>query len=121
MKTKDLIKFLNEADPSGELECVVENRDIYHIEKLPGYYDGAAKIILRDYDKKSYTDPNCGLSNVCGMKITKNNYKIQIKTYGIDDMLLDNPDYSIIDDYGNDYTDKKIEEMRNGTYWDENK
>ena len=41
MKTKDLIKKLNEIDPGGDMEVCIENRDICgSIYSLPAYYDG---------------------------------------------------------------------------------
>ena len=40
MKTADLIRRLQEADPTGELECVAGGEDVYFVQRLPMYYDG---------------------------------------------------------------------------------
>jgi hypothetical protein len=45
MKTKDLIKKLQEADPSGEEQCCIENSDIWDVIVEPAYYDGALVVI----------------------------------------------------------------------------
>lgn len=50
MKTKELIRQLNEADPSGELECCIGNGDIVYVDVLPSYYDGALQVIERNED-----------------------------------------------------------------------
>lgn len=45
MKTKDLIKCLQEIDPKGEFEVCIENADIEYIDVLPAYYDGRITVI----------------------------------------------------------------------------
>lgn len=45
MKTKDLIKHLQEIDPNGEFEICIENADIEYIDVLPAYYDGRITIV----------------------------------------------------------------------------
>ncbi len=44
MKTKDLIKQLQELDPEGNM--IIDG--VYFCEKLPYYYDGASYDIVRD-------------------------------------------------------------------------
>lgn len=49
MKTKELIRQLQEADPTGEIECCVGNCDIDNVTVLPAYYDGNLQVItVRD-------------------------------------------------------------------------
>lgn len=48
MKTKDLIAKLQEADPSGELHCCIDNGDIEEVNVEPAYWDGALNIVERD-------------------------------------------------------------------------
>ncbi len=48
MKTKELIRQLQREDPSGELECCVDNSDIFFVEHLPAYYDGCLEVLVRD-------------------------------------------------------------------------
>jgi hypothetical protein len=50
MKTKDLIKLLQEADTSGEFEVLIENSDIESLDVLPAYYDGRITVI-KERDK----------------------------------------------------------------------
>lgn len=50
MKTKDLIRLLNAADPSGEEHCCIDNADIEEPSVEPAYYDGSLHIIERDSD-----------------------------------------------------------------------
>jgi len=45
MKTKELVKFLNELDPNGDCEVCIENADIERLDILPAYYDGRIKVI----------------------------------------------------------------------------
>lgn len=50
MKTKELIRRLQEEDPTGELEVTVGKTDIYFIQTLPGYYDGCYQVLKRDQE-----------------------------------------------------------------------
>lgn len=80
MKTKEVIKQLQELDPSGEEEVVVWGTDILFIERLPAYYDGFPEILIRD--EKGYTT---------GAKIKYGGDKIKIHTASIEDELFDDP------------------------------
>ena len=40
MKTKDLIKLLKEADPTGEEEVCIDNNPVWFVQRMPAYYDG---------------------------------------------------------------------------------
>src|SRR3990172_7574886 len=52
MKTADLIRRLQEADPTGELECVVGGEDVYFVQRLPMYYDGLPTLLVHDPSKR---------------------------------------------------------------------
>lgn len=101
MKTKELIKLLQEEDPSGELECNVGGKDIYFVEKIPGYYDGAYKVLIRDDSKKNQY-------NIDGISIRRDGFKIRLYTLGYDDVLLDNPDAIV--EYSDPQTKQQYEE-----------
>lgn len=87
MKTKELIRQLNEADPTGENECVVNNVDIFFVSHEPAYYDGRAEMLIRDETNKYY--------NVVGAKVRCNGTKIQIHLHSIEDAILSHPDLPV--------------------------
>lgn len=109
MKTKELIKHLQTADPSSELECVVGWEDILFVEQLPGYYDGPYQVLDRDKSKEPYY-------NVVGAKITDKGFKIKIHTHSIDNALLDNwelpVEYELHNQKSIDEYKKEIENLR---------
>jgi len=76
MKSKDLIKTLQELDPSGETEVCVHNVDIMYIESLPAYYDGTLQVLVRDEDGK-----------IQGAKYVRSGDKIKINTMSISDYV----------------------------------
>lgn len=80
MKTKELIRLLQEADPSGEEEVCVGNVDIHFVEKLPAYYDGALQVLERDESKSPYY-------NIVGGKYVRSGHKVKIHTLSISDAL----------------------------------
>lgn len=83
MKTNELIKRLQQADPSGELECCVGNIDIYFIETLPAYYDGALQVLVHDEKLKDKA------WSIVGAKIKRSGEKVQIHTVSIEDAIYD--------------------------------
>lgn len=87
MKTKDVIEMLQEADPSGELECVVGNHDIFCAHVEPAYWDGSMQLLVREKDNPYY--------NVTGAIYTSQGDKVQINTMGIDDALCNDPDLPV--------------------------
>lgn len=103
MKTKDLITKLQEADPSGEIECCVGNADIFFVERTSAFWDGRLQILERDHSKDPYY-------NICGAKRTAKGSKIQIHTLSISDALLDNPDLPI--DYSELGSQQSIDEYK---------
>lgn len=107
MKTKTLIKLLQEEDPTGELEVNVGGKDIYFVDKLPGYYDGAYVVLTRDESKKPYYD-------ITGIGIRRDDWKIVLKTMGYDEVLLEDPEAVVTysDPITKSHYEKSVEECR---------
>ena len=103
MKSKELIRQLQEADPTGEVEVGVGNHDIFSVEPMPAYYDGKFQKLLRDESKKPYFD-------IVGAKWCSRGCKIKLVPMGVADVLWNNPkavvDYSELGDYPH------VEELR---------
>lgn len=76
MKTKELIRLLQEEDPSGEVECCIGNEDIHYVSTMPAYWDGRLQILTRD---KFY--------NITGGKVTSRGNKIKIHPLSIEDAI----------------------------------
>jgi hypothetical protein len=89
MKTKDLIRELQEADPSGEIECCVGNVDIWTITVEPAYYDGRLQVLKRDPERtgKCY--------DIIGGKYVTKGQKVVLGTLSITDILWEDPDAEI--------------------------
>jgi hypothetical protein len=79
MKTKELIKRLQEEDPSGEIEVCVGNVDIHFVERMPAYYDGSLQVLIRDYNTKYY--------NIVGGKYVREGQKVKIHILSITDAI----------------------------------
>jgi len=88
MKTKELIKRLQEADPSGELECCVGNADIYFCHVEPAYWDGCLQVLKRDPKLEPYY-------NLTGVKFTTKGNKVQIEVVDFETLLLDVEDAEV--------------------------
>lgn len=80
MKTKELIRLLQEADPEGETECCINNNDIHFLDKMPAYWDGILEILQRDHSRDPYY-------NICGAKYTTKGFKINIRSLSITDAI----------------------------------
>ena len=89
MKTKELIRRLQEADPGGELECCVGNVDIYYIDILPSYYDGCLQIL--EYDEK--LRDKC--FSIVGARREESGSKIMLVPYSIREAISDDPDFPV--------------------------
>jgi hypothetical protein len=105
MKSKDLIAFLQKEDPSGEIEVVVGQSDIYFAERLPMYYDGCPIILIRDKSKEPYYD-------IKGFRATSEGEKIKLYCYDAEDVIWDNPDCIV---ELNSYTERHINQWINDT------
>lgn len=79
MKTKELIRRLQEEDPSGEIEVCVGNVDIHFVERMPAYYDGSLQVLKRDENNKYY--------NIVGGKYVRNGEKVSIHILSITDAI----------------------------------
>lgn len=60
MKSKDLIKRLQELDPTGETHV----KDVYYVEMLAGYYDGYNSYIEDDIFHIDSVNPKINLREV---------------------------------------------------------
>ena len=87
MKTKELIRQLQEADPSGELECAIGNSDIHFVEVQPAYWDGCLEVLERDESNPYY--------NIIGAKYTTEGVKINISTLSIEEAIFNDPDLPV--------------------------
>ncbi len=91
MKTKELIRLLQEEDPTGEEHVVVGNVDISGVCKEPAYWDGSAQMIIRDEK-----------GTPIGGKYCREGNKIQISTLDFNTLIWDRPDipmdYSELDE-----------------------
>jgi hypothetical protein len=95
MKSCELIKLLQQVDPSGETECVVGGEDIYFVARAPCYYDGTPCLLIRDPNKAPYWD-------VVGIRKMNAGDKIKIHTLSALDVIVEaetSPSISIPSDY----------------------
>jgi len=108
MKTKELIKQLQECDPSGEIEVCVSNVDIHYVTTEPAYYDGKLQLLVRD---PALTD----CYDVIGGKYMTTGSKVVITLMSITDVLWDDPDATI--DYSDipEHSRARYEESDNKT------
>jgi hypothetical protein len=90
LKTKKLIALLQAADPSGDLECCVDNLDIHYVVSVPAYYDGELQVLQRDDSNPYY--------NIVGAKYVCGGHKLKIVPLSIADAIFEDPslpvDYS---------------------------
>lgn len=76
MKTRELIRLLQESDPSGELEACVGNVDICYVCREPAYYDGKLQVL--EYD---------GEGRVVGGKYVREGSKVTLHVMSINDAI----------------------------------
>lgn len=98
VKTKELIRQLREADPSGELQCNVNGIDILYVVPKEGYWDGPHEILHLDED---------GSCRVAYAETSTKGTKVDLRTWSIEDEIYANPDVPIVCSY--DYVDTKRE------------
>lgn len=107
MKTKDLIRQLQEADPSGELECCLGNADIHFIDVEPAYYDGCLQVLVRDEHR------------IVGAKYVSKGHKVVIHPLSIRDAIFDKEDCPVdLSDLQESWRERyksRIEEYRQET------
>lgn len=105
MKTKELIRRLQEADPSGELPCCVENIDILCVLTQQAYWDGSLQVLVRDpNDSDAVTG---GEFRRCGLKVT-------LHTWSLYELISDFPDIPITYDSpsAEDHDRERVEQYR---------
>lgn len=83
MKSKDLIKELQNIDPTGETEVLIGNQDIWFLEKMGAYYDGAMQTKIIDQN-----------GNPLGVKFHRNPKVSKICMRAFD--MMDIPDFNNI-------------------------
>jgi len=87
MISSEVIRMLQEADPTGQKEVCVNNMDIQFIETQPAYYDGSLQVLQRDSTKKGY--------NIVGGKYLRSGDKVVIHTLSIHDAIGYDPDIQV--------------------------
>lgn len=93
MKTRELIRRLQQADPSGDLEVCVNNCDIHFVARQPAYYDGCFQVLKRDPE---LTD----CYNIKGVEIRSHGDKIRIRTLSVKDAIWNDADVPVTYDDG---------------------
>lgn len=73
MQSKELIRQLQELDPTGETQVSIGNCDIWHVTMEPAYYDGRLHVI--DFDENHR--PIRGRRVTSGSKIVLDPISIQ--------------------------------------------
>ena len=108
MKTKELIRRLQEEDPNGETEVTVNGADIYFLETLPGYYDGCFPVLIHDPKlvDKCYS--------IIGVEIRGGGLKVRLNTMDLRDVLLDHPEAEVRYDgeYAERHCKDRVEKIR---------
>lgn len=107
MKTSELIRQLQETDPSGELEVTVGKTDIHFVDKLPGYYDGCYEVLKRD--------PNSDHYNIIGGEYRGGGQHVEVFTLSIKSALWNDASMPVTFDgeYAETHCKARIERWRN--------
>ncbi len=105
MKTKELIRQLQEADPSGELECCLGNADIHFVDVEPAYWDGCLQVLVRDPAKAPYYD-------IVGAKYTTKGNKVVIRPLSIRDAVFEDEDLPVEFDVGEGWEERYKEAVQ---------
>jgi hypothetical protein len=113
MKSKELIRLLQEQDPSGEIEVCVGNVDIHFLSCEPAYYDGPLQVLTRDESKKPYYNITGGMYFTSGSKL-----KLHLLSFR--DVIENDPDtavieYSELSSGSAEITKQRHEEIRQAT------
>jgi hypothetical protein len=80
MKSKELIRQLQEYDPTGETEVCIHNADIHYISVEPAYWDGRLQVLVRDKSKEPYF-------SIVGAKYVTKGDKICLNPMSIQDLI----------------------------------
>lgn len=90
MKSSELIRRLQEEDPTGETEVCVGNLDIHFCSVEPSFWDGYLQVLSRDESKSPYY-------NLTGGKYVSKGNKIVLHLMSISDVLREDPDRAVVD------------------------
>lgn len=108
MKTKDLIRLLQEIDPDGECDvCIsgeeLHNTDILYVDRVECFKDGYAETFVRD--------PQLG--DVVGAYIGTGPDKVRLHTLALRDFMIffDQPTLPVLVKCGNPQSQRRIEEF----------
>lgn len=107
MKTKDFIKLLQEADPTGECHMMMEGGDVEKVERYPWFYDGRCTILERNDE---------GIIKGIRKAISEDGDKIVIYTINVTDLAYRKAEWdsyprsSPIEKYMNQVYDLDIDE-----------
>lgn len=93
MTTGELIRRLQEADPTGEVPVCVGNEDVWDVQNQPAYYDGHLQQLVMDPDSDCYP--------VVGVRVLRHGRKVQLETHGYRDAIWENPEVPITFDVEN--------------------
>ena len=94
MKSKELIRLLQELDPTGELEVSVGKTDIFYIIKNASFWDGTLQVLQREESKKPYY-------NVIGARYKSTGQHLSIVPLSISEAIWENPDLPVDYSEGN--------------------
>jgi hypothetical protein len=84
MKTKELIRLLQVADPFGEGECCVDNEDIDVVYTSEAYWDGCLQVFKRDSNHR-----------IVGAKFVGSGNKVVIQPLSIEYAILNDTDLPV--------------------------
>lgn len=109
MKSKDVIKMIQELDPTGEMDVCVGNTDIFDIVVEPAYYDGCYQRLIRDPEKAPYYD-------IVGGEYISEGYKMCIDGLTLKSAIWTNPDLPVkfldgdmnMDDYKQSIEEERV-------------
>lgn len=105
MTTGELIALLREADPDGNTPVCVDNADVYIVERLPAYYDGALQQLIHNESKRPYW-------TIVGANLTRRGIKVKIHPLSIDEIMIDMPDLPVTLDANDEYGAKRVARWR---------
>ena len=80
MKTKELIKQLQELDPEGDTDVIIDGAPVWTVEDLPAYYDGLKPELIQLGHR--YFD-------VIGYRYTGKGRKISLRSCCLSDALVE--------------------------------
>lgn len=88
MKTRELVRLLQKADPTGEVDCCVDGIDIFSVQRLPAFQDGPKEVLQREADRKPHFD-------IIGGTISRRGEKVLIKALSLKSALINDPNLPI--------------------------